>query len=53
MSLQNRVKAMSLQDKVKVMSPHDCDALDHGDTLNSDDEEYDELCILKATKGII
>jgi Protein kinase domain len=35
--------AISLENKVKVMSLHDCDALDHGDILNSDDEEFDEL----------
>ncbi|KAN0085593.1 Protein kinase-like domain containing protein [Elaphomyces granulatus] len=27
------------------MSLHDCDALDHGDILNSDDEEFDELFV--------
>jgi protein kinase-like protein len=44
-SLRKTGKAISPQDnnRAKIMSLHDCNALDHGDNLNSDDEEYDEL----------
>ena len=42
---QDNENAISLQDRVKVMSLHDCDAVDHGDNLDFDDEEFDELWV--------
>jgi hypothetical protein len=43
-SLRNAGKAIS-QDNENAISLYDCDALDHGDNLDFDDEEFDELWV--------